>query len=49
MDKKGVLLLPAIIFGMDVQYFRMGYGRRGVPAALEKLEEYIIENGFAET
>lgn len=49
VDKKGVLLLPADIYDMDGQYFRMGYGRRGVPAALEKLEEFIIENGFAET
>lgn len=48
VDKKGVLLLPADIYDMDGQYFRMGYGRRGVPAALEKFEEFIIENGFAE-
>ena len=46
VDKKGVLLLPAEIYDMDGQYFRMGYGRKGVPEALEKFEEFLIENGF---
>lgn len=46
VDKKGVLLLPAGIYDMDGQYFRMGYGRKGVPEALEKFEEFLIENGF---
>ena len=46
VDKKGVLLLPANIYEMDEQYFRMGYGRRGVPEALQKFEEFLIENGF---
>lgn len=46
VDKKGVLLLPADIYDMDGQYFRMGYGRKGVPEALEKFEEFLIENGF---
>ena len=47
VDKKGVLLLPANIYEMDEQYFRMGYGRKGVPEALQKFEEFLIENGFA--
>ncbi len=47
VNKKGVLLLPADIYGMEGQYFRMGYGRKGVPEALEKFEEFLIENGFA--
>lgn len=46
VDKKGVLLLPSDIYGMDSQYFRVGYGRKGVPEALEKFEEFLIENGF---
>ena len=46
VDKKGVLLLPATIYDMDEQYFRVGYGRKGVPEALEKFEEFLIENGF---
>lgn len=47
VDKKGVLLLPADIYGMEGQYFRMSCGRKGVPEALEKFEEFLIENGFA--
>ena len=47
VDKKGVLLLPASIYDLDGQYFRMGYGRKGVPEALAKFEEFLIENGFA--
>lgn len=46
VDKKGVLLLPSSIYDQDSQYFRMGYGRKGVPEALEKFEEFLIENGF---
>lgn len=46
VDKKGVLLLPANIYDMEGQYFRMGYGRKGVPEALAKFEEFLIENGF---
>lgn len=47
VEKKGVLMLPASIYDMDAPYFRMGYGRRGVPEALQKLEEFLHENGFA--
>ena len=46
VDKKGVLLLPADIYDVDGQYFRMGYGRKGVPKALDKFEEFLSENGF---
>ena len=46
VDKKGVLLLPASIYDLDSQYFRMGYGRKGVPQALCKFEEFLVENGF---
>lgn len=48
VDKKGVLLLPAGIYDTEGQYFRMGYGRKGVPEALEKFEEFLIENGFTQ-
>ena len=46
VDKKGVLLLPADIYDVEGQYFRMGYGRKGVPEALDKFEEFLSENGF---
>ena len=47
VDKKGVLLLPATIYEMDEQYFRMGYGRANFPEALAKFEEFLYEEGFA--
>lgn len=46
VDKKGVLLLPADIYETEGQYFRVGYGRKGVPAALEAFEEFLYEQGF---
>ena len=46
VDKKGVLLLPSDIYDMEGQYFRMGYGRKGVSDSLMKFEEFLIENGF---
>ena len=47
VDKKGVLLLPAEIYETEGQYFRVGYGRKGVPAAIEAFEEFLYEEGFA--
>jgi len=32
---------------MDGQYFRMGYGRKNLPMALEKFEEFLAENRFS--
>ncbi len=46
VDKKGVLLLPSDIYGMDDQYFRMGYGRKNVPESLAKFEEFLMEEKF---
>lgn len=46
VDSKGVLLLPATIYESNEPYFRMGYGRKGVPEALKKFEEFLIESGF---
>ena len=41
VERRGVLLLPASQFGFAGDYFRLGYGRTGMPAALEQLEEYL--------
>ena len=41
VDEKGVLLMPAEIFDMEGQYFRMGYGRRNVPESLAVFEEFL--------
>ncbi len=41
VEEKGVLLMPAEIFDMEGQYFRMGYGRRNVPESLAVFEEFL--------
>lgn len=42
-EKKGVLLLPGSLYGDEfTANFRLGYGRRNMPEALGKLEEYLL-------
>jgi aspartate/methionine/tyrosine aminotransferase len=43
VNKKGVMLLPGAVFGYAGNHCRVGFGRRNMPAALEKLEEVIEE------
>ena len=45
LEKKGVLLLPGNRFNYDNRYIRLGFGRKNMPLALEKLEEYIHNQG----
>ncbi|HEY4307117.1 MAG TPA: aminotransferase class I/II-fold pyridoxal phosphate-dependent enzyme [Gemmatimonadaceae bacterium] len=41
VEQAGVLLLPASQFGYSGNHFRLGYGRRDMPEALAKLEEFV--------
>lgn len=41
--EKGVLLLPAGIYGVEKNYFRMGYGRKDFAANLGHFEAYLKE------
>jgi aspartate/methionine/tyrosine aminotransferase len=36
-EHQSALLIPGSVFGADRSYFRLGLGRRGLPAALERL------------
>ena len=47
VGKAGVLLLPGSLYGPGYNAFRVGFGRRNLPKALEKFEDYIKkkENG----
>lgn len=47
VSKAGVLLLPGSLYGPGYNAFRVGFGRRNLPKALEKFEDYIKkkENG----
>jgi aspartate/methionine/tyrosine aminotransferase len=38
---RGVLLLPSSCFGLDSPNFRIGFGRKNMPEALEQLAGYI--------
>lgn len=43
LEKKQVLLILGEVFEFT-DYFRLGFGRKNMPDALEKFEEYIIED-----
>ncbi len=40
VDRAGVLILPGSCFGFPGNHFRLGFGRRDMPAALERLERF---------
>ena len=46
VNKKEVLLLPSTMYDFDDKHFRIGFGRKNMPEALKKLEEYIKENFY---
>jgi aspartate/methionine/tyrosine aminotransferase len=41
VEKAGVLLLPASLFGEELNAFRVGFGRKNMPEALQRLEAYL--------
>jgi aspartate/methionine/tyrosine aminotransferase len=43
VKKAGVLLLPGSIYDDSGNHFRLGLGRRNLPQAVEKLEEFLIK------
>ena len=44
LKSKGVLLLPSSNYDYGDRHFRIGFGRKNMPEALLKLEEYLGEN-----
>jgi len=40
---KGVLLMPSTHYNFGDHHFRIGFGRKNMPEALKKLEEYLEE------
>ncbi|MCF8335829.1 MAG: aminotransferase class I/II-fold pyridoxal phosphate-dependent enzyme [Bacteroidales bacterium] len=46
LKSKGVMLLPPEVYDFDGNHFRIGFARRNMPEALNKLEEYIEENSY---
>ena len=43
VEKKGVMLLPCDVYDYPGKFFRLGFGRKNMPEALEKLEEFLQE------
>jgi aspartate/methionine/tyrosine aminotransferase len=43
VKEKSVLLLPGEVYDYK-GYFRVGFGRKNMPLALEKFEEFVREN-----
>lgn len=41
LNKAGVLLLPGTLYGTGYNAFRIGYGRKNMPASLSQLEAYV--------
>ena len=39
--EKGVLLMPASIYNHESSHFRVGFGRKNMPEALEKFKEFL--------
>jgi aspartate/methionine/tyrosine aminotransferase len=46
LEKTGVLLLPAETYGYEGNNFRVGFGRRSMSEALEKLRTYVGQFKF---
>ena len=43
VEKAGVLLLPGTLYSSELNSFRVGFGRKNLPEALHRLEEYLRE------
>ena len=45
VQRAGVLLLPGTIYGNGLPYFRIGFGRKNMPDALERLDTFLATKG----
>ena len=46
MEKKGVMLLPSSVVGFQSNHFRIGFGRKNMSVALERLVDFLAEMGY---
>ncbi len=44
IEKMGVLLLPASIYEVTSNHFRIGFGRKNMPEALDRFQEFLKQN-----
>ena len=47
VNRAGVLLLPGTLYGSEYNSFRIGFGRRNLPKAVDRLEEYLEKSSLA--
>jgi aspartate/methionine/tyrosine aminotransferase len=47
VKKAGVLLLPGSVYDDSRNHFRLGLGRKNLPQAVEKLEEFIVRHNLS--
>jgi aspartate/methionine/tyrosine aminotransferase len=45
-EKAGVLLLPGTLYGPDYNAFRIGFGRKDLPQAVQRFEKYLLAEQF---
>ena len=45
VEKAGVLLLPGTLYNSGLNAFRVGFGRKNVPEALQRVAQYLQETG----
>ena len=43
LKEKSVLILPSGVYDFN-GYFRIGFGRKNIPEALEQFESFVLEN-----
>ena len=44
VETAGVLLVPGSLYGRDYNAFRIGFGRKDMPACLQLFDEYLRAN-----
>lgn len=44
IEKAGVLLLPGTVYDASSNHFRIGFGRKNLPQALEKFEQFFADH-----
>ena len=43
LEKQGVMIVPGSLFDFHGKHFRVGLGRKNLPAALSQVEEFLKE------
>ena len=46
VDQAGVLLMPASIYDVSSNHFRIGFGRKNMPEALDRFKEFLISKNL---